>query len=127
MNTTRKAIKLMPLLALVIATIVLLFTVITTDVVLMKEHVFGLVSLAIVVAIQIFNTTMGYQATGVVLLIGTFAFAGFTASIFTVGIGFIKIDIYCILILLIYMVVHRNQLLDWILDLVYGSTPSKKT
>jgi hypothetical protein len=121
-----KLVKLLPLLTLALATIILLFTTMITDIVQVKEHLVGLVFLAIVIGIQAFNTKMGYQATGVVLLISTFAFAGYTSTIFFVRIGIITIDLFCLLILLIYLVIHRNQVLDWILDLIYGSTPSKK-
>jgi hypothetical protein len=125
-KTTNKVIKLLPLLCLVIAAIILLFTGMVTNVVLMKEHILGIVLLAIAVTIQAFNTTMGYQATGLVLLISTFSFAAYTATIWTIGIGFITVDLFSTSVFLLYIVIHRNQLLDWILDLIYGNTPPKR-
>ena len=113
----KRIIKLLPLIILIIATAILLITVTITDTSLVKYHIVGLVLLAIAITTQIFNEKMGYQFTGGVLLIGTFAFAAFTPTIFTFNISIVSIDLLCFPTLIIYIFVHRNELPDWIEEL----------
>ncbi len=111
---------MLPLLALIVATLVLLVTILVTNITLAKEHIVGLVLLAAVITAQAFNTTIGYQATGGLLLIGLFALAGFTPYIVTISINIIKIDLFCLCVLFGYVIVHRQELPDWLMDLWYG-------
>jgi hypothetical protein len=113
----KRIIKLLPLFILIIATAILIITVMTTDTSLVKYHIVGLVLLAIAITTQIFNEKIGYQVTGGMLLIGTFTFAAFTPTIFTFNISILKIDLLCFPTLIIYIYVHRNELPAWITEL----------
>ena len=117
-----KIIKLIPLIVLILATIVLLISAITGTIVLMKQHIIGLALLAIAGLVQALNGKTGYQITGVILLIGAFAFAAFTPTIYTFyfRIASLKIsfDYFCIATLFIYIFIHRKELPVWISELV---------
>lgn len=117
-----KIIRLLPLIILLVATVVLLISILTNTVLLMQEHIVGLVLLSIAVTSQILNERIGYQVTGGLLLIGTFAFAAFTPTIYTfyfrAGALKVSFDYLCLVTLLIYIFVHRNELPKWFASLI---------
>jgi len=116
----KKLLKLLPLGILIGAELFLLGTVALTNVVFMRAHIVGLVMLGIVTAIQFFNEEIGYKATAILLLLGTFAVAAFTPTIFTVSVGVIRFDVFCVMVLPVYAFVHRHTLPDWIIWIVRG-------
>jgi hypothetical protein len=111
-----KIIKLSPLIVLLIA-IYLLITVSMTDVSLVKWHIVGLVLLAIAITIQIFHEKYGYWLTAFLLIIGTFSFAALTPIIFYFGIGSIRFDPLFLLTSILFAIVHRRDIPDWIQEI----------
>ena len=109
-----KIIKLSPLIVLLIATAHLLITVLTTDIALDKWHIFALVFLGIVTTTQVFNEKYGYWLTAMLLIFGTFSFAALTPSIFTFRIGPVHFDLLFLPTLILFVIVHRNEIPDWI-------------
>ncbi len=81
---------------------------------LMREHILGLAFLGIVVIIHFFNRTVGYQATGLLLFVGLFSALGFTPTLFFFGIGRLQVDVFCVVVSIVYIIVHRHVLPDWI-------------
>ena len=121
MNSS-KIVKLLPLIILLASTLVLLLSVLTNEVLLMKQHIVGLVLLGIALIAQVINERIGYQVTGGLLLIGTFAFAAYTPAIYTFYLraGSLKVsfDYLCLVTLVIYIFVHRKEIPEWISSLL---------
>lgn len=113
----KKLIKLLPLIMMWIAMVCLLLSMSIWSVALVKSHIVGLVFLAIATTTQVFNTKYGYFMTGLLLVIGTFSFAALTPWIVTFGIGPVKFDIFFVLTTLVFVVIHRNEIPDWIREL----------
>lgn len=113
----KKIVNLLPLIMLLAAAIYLLLSVLISNVVLVKWHIVGLVFLAIATTAQVFNARYGYFFTALLLIFGTFSFAALTPWIVTFGIGPIQFDLFFVLATLVFVVVHRNQIPDWIREL----------
>ena len=116
-----KLIKLSPLIVLLIASAHLLITVFTTDITLIKWHIIGLIFLGIATTTQIFNEKYGYWMTAMLLMFGTFSFAALTPWIFTFGIGPVQFDLLFLPTMILYVIVHRNEIPDWIHELRTGN------
>ena len=116
-----KIIKLSPLIVLLVATIHLLITILVTDITLVKWHIVGLVFLGIATTTQIFNEKYGYWMTAMLLVFGTFSFAALTPWIFTFGIGPIQFDLLFLPTTILFIIVHRNEIPDWIQELRTGN------
>lgn len=116
-----RIIKLLPLIIILISSLITLVYALTNEIVLVKWQIVGLVLTAIAFIAQIFNPKLGYIITGFVLIIGLFAFASFTPVInttsFRAGSLKITIDSLSIIVLLIYILVHRKELPQWIKEL----------
>jgi hypothetical protein len=110
----QKTIKLSPLIILLIATVYLLISVIATNVVLVKGHIVGLILIAIAITAQFFDDKYGYWLTGFLLIVTTFSFAAFTPTIYSLGIGPAKIDPLGFLTAIVYAIVHRRDIPNWI-------------
>jgi hypothetical protein len=117
MNKTR-IVKLLPLAILVGSIVIVLISVLNSEIILINQQIIGLSLLSINLLVQFYNEKIGYQLTGLLLLLGTLTFAAFTPSIYTVyfKISELKIsfDYFCFAILILYIFVHRNELLIWI-------------
>ena len=109
-----RIIKLSPLIVLLIAAVYLLITVSVTDASLVKWHIIGLVLLAITITTQISHEKYGYWMTAFLLIMGTFSFAALTPTIFYFGIGPIHFDPLFLLTTILFTVVHRREIPDWI-------------
>jgi len=103
-----KFIKIIPLALVLALSVYLLLFVKLNNVVLQKSHIFGLIALGIVIAIQMINEKAGYYATFFMLTLGTFSILAFTPTIITFSIGTLKLDLFCLPILLIYLIIHRS-------------------
>jgi hypothetical protein len=112
-----KIIKSTPLIVLLVATAYLLITVLTTDITLVKWHIVGLVFLGIATTAQMFNEKYGYWMTAMLLIFGTFSFAALTPWIFTFGIGPVQFDLLFLPTTILFIIVHRNEIPDWIHEL----------
>src|SRR5687767_3872222 len=112
-----KIMKLSPLVVLLVATVHLLITVLVTNITLVKWHIVGLVFLGIATTAQIFNEKYGYWVTALLLIFGTFSFAALTPWIFTFGIGPVQFDLLFVPTTILFVIVHRNEIPDWIHEL----------
>ena len=70
---------------------------------------------------QVFDKEIGYKATGGMLFFGFFAFAAFTPIFFTFSVSVIRFDVFCVFVAVIYVIIHRNELPDWIRWLIKGT------
>ncbi|MDJ1469353.1 hypothetical protein QNI19_14420 [Cytophagaceae bacterium DM2B3-1] len=121
----KQIIKLLPLIILVLTALILVITLITTNMVFQKEHIIGLVLLSIIIVIQYIKTQIGYQVTGILLFLGIFSVISFIPSVVYIQLGFLHIEPFNLTIACIYTFVHRHELPDWLMDLWYGSSVKK--
>ncbi|WP_160711360.1 hypothetical protein [Chitinophaga solisilvae] len=105
-------VKLLPLIVVVLTAIYLLFSVWQNRIVLQKPHIAGLVALNIVIIVQIINEKAGYYLTLFMLALGTLSAIAFTPTIFTFYIGLFSLDLFCLPVLLIFLVIHRRLVAD---------------
>lgn len=107
--STERFVKLTPLLTVVLFSIYLLLVTGLTEVMLMKSHIVGLVTLGIVIIIQLIHREAGYYATLFMNAMGTACIAAFTPTVYTIRIFvIIKIDWICLLLLIQSVIVHRQ-------------------
>jgi hypothetical protein len=112
-----KIIKLSPLIVLLVATAYLVITILTTDTALVSGILLDLYFLESWRLRQTFNEKYGYWMTAFLLMLATFSFAAFTPTIYFIRIGIIKIDPLGFFTTILFIIVHRKQIPNWILEL----------
>src|SRR5687767_9939547 len=99
-------IKFSPLLALIISEIVLIVTILTTSVQFNNTHQIGLIALIGVIVIQVIARELGFILTGILLVLGVFQVLSFTPTLYFFGVGSLEIDIFCFVLLIIFIIIH---------------------
>ena len=116
----KKVIKYLPLLLLALMVIYCLYTIATTNIILVDKHYLGIGLVIISVVVVFFKPKIGMYLTGVALLLGTMNFAAFTPVIDTYSFGFslngtavgFKIQLYALLLLLFFIVVNIREIIS---------------
>jgi hypothetical protein len=114
----QRMLKLFPLIILTTATLYLLLRVFTTNVALDKFNTVAFVFLGIAIVTQIFNEKYGYWITGFLLILGMFSLAAFTPTIYYFKMGIIQLDLFSLPTLILFLVLHRKELPDWIHEIL---------
>jgi hypothetical protein len=114
----KKIIKSLPLLILVLMVSYCLYTVATTNIILVDKHYLGIGLVIISVVLVFFKPKIGMYLTGIALFLGTMNFVAYTAVIDTYSFGFslngaaidFKIQLYSLLLLLFFIVVNIREI-----------------
>jgi hypothetical protein len=110
----KKYIENLPLLIIAILMGVCVYTVMTSDLAFSYEHYIGLSGIILSIITVFIKPAISKLATGVLLLLGTFSFAAFTAIIEYHRIGFsvegkgvdIKLQPYCLLLFILFIILN---------------------
>lgn len=113
-----KIIKSLPLIILGLMVIYCLYTIATTNIILVDKHYLGIGLVIISAVLVFFKPKIGMYLTGVTLLLGTMNFVAFTPVIDTYSFGFslngagidFKFQLYSLLLLLFFIVVNIREI-----------------
>lgn len=114
----KKYVGYIPLIVISILMSFCIWTVMTTSIVFSYEHYIGLSAIILSLVTAFTMPIISKTITGIVLFLGTFTIAAFTASIRYHRIGFsfgdfgvdIKIQYYCVVLLLAFIFLNLDFL-----------------
>lgn len=126
----KKYIGNLPLLIIAILMSVCIYTIMTSDLAFSYEHYIGLTGIILSLVAAFIKPTISKLIAGILLLLGTFSFAAFTAIIEYHRIGFsvegngldIKIQPYCLLLLVLFVILN----MDFVKSLFKRRTQTEK-
>ena len=116
----KRIFKSLPLIKLVLLVIYCLYTIATTNIILVDKHYLGIAIVIISVVLAFFKPKKGMYLTGITLLLGTMNFVAFTPVIDTYSFGFslngtamdFKIQLYILLLLLFICVINIREIIS---------------
>lgn len=110
--------QLLPLLILLGGAVVSLTVMATSDVVLVEKHWVGMCLLLLLIVIYYGKRTYFNKALGVVLLLGVLNLIAFTPEVTTYSFGvnslLITVQGFSFVVLLVYLVLHRERVLQMV-------------
>lgn len=112
----KKYIGNLPLLIIAILMGGCIYTVMTSNLAFSYEHYIGLIGIILSLVAAFIKPVISKLVTGILLLLGTFSFAAFTAIIEYHRIGFsvegngldVKIQPYCLLLLVLFFLLNMD-------------------
>lgn len=112
----KKYIGYIPLVIITILMNYCIYTIMTSDLAFSYEHYIGLVGIILSIITAFIKSIVSKLITGIVLILGTFSFAAFTAIIEYHRIGFsvegngldVKIQPYCLLLVVLFVILNLD-------------------
>lgn len=106
----KQLIKILPLLILIATSIISLVIVLSTNVIISQPHFIGLALLLASIIGYFFNIKIGAILSLITVLAGLFTLAAFTTTIVYFSIGSLKMDVFCLGVLIVFIFCYNKEI-----------------